>query len=213
MNKTCTRQQFLKDVAKHQMFVKLDQGVYRHIVFQQPERSYVHRFEIVTTPWRLMITGDMGTWVFARLEDMFEFFRTDKGSVNLSYWAEKLLNGAHGTSSAGKVYDGDTYRTRLIDSLDGYSLTKAKRAAIIREMKRLDFNDEHWILHQINEFEHDGFTFEDVWEIDMTVYSYHFTWCCYAIAWAIQKWDAANFPTHVLPLPARPEPSAARGEE
>lgn len=205
MNNTCTQQQFLKDVAKHQMLVKLDQGVYRHIVFEKPKHSYLHRFEIVTTPWRLMITGDMGTWVFARLEDMFQFFRTDKGGVNLSYWAEKLQNGARGTSSAAKVYDGDTYRARLIESLDDYDLTKAKRASIIRELKQLDFNDEHWILHEINGFEHDGFKFQDAWEIDMTVYSYHFTWCCYAIAWAIQRWDAANATTRTLPLPPAPE--------
>lgn len=190
MSKICKQEQFLKDVAKHEMFVKLDQGVYRHIVFQQPTHGYLHRFEIITTPWRLMITGDMGTWVFARLEDMFQFFRTDSGDINVDYWAEKLHNGARGTSSAGKVYDGDAYRARLIESLDDYGLTKAKRASIIRELKQLDFDDEHWILNQINNFEYDGFTFQDVWEIDMTVYSYHFVWCCYAIAWAIQQWDA-----------------------
>ena len=190
MQRQPTAEVFRKDVANHEMFVKLDQGVYRHIVFQQPTHGYLHRFEIVTTPWRLMITGDMGTWVFARLEDMFEFFRTDHGGINVSYWAEKLQNGTHGCSDAAKVYDGGTYRTRLIDSLDGYTLTKAKRKAIIKELKSLDFNDEHWILSQINDFSFDGFSFQDVWEIDMKIYSYHFIWCCYAIAWAIQQYDA-----------------------
>lgn len=47
----------------------------------------------------LCYTGDMGTYVFQRLTDMFEFFRTDreykkrnggKLAVNLSYWGEKL---------------------------------------------------------------------------------------------------------------------------
>lgn len=198
MNKTCSRSQFLKDVANHQISVRLDEGVYRHIVFEQPTHSYLHRFEIITTPWRLMITGDMGTWVFARLEDMFEFFRAKGGGVNLGYWAEKLQNGVHGGSSAAKVYDGDVLRAQLIksldgyESIDGYGLTKAKRAAIIRELKEMDFDDEHWIMHQISDFQHDGFRFQDIWEIDATVYSYHFTWCCYAIAWAIERYDAAN---------------------
>lgn len=189
MKTKCKQDDFLKDVAKHQMFVKLEQGVYRHIVFQQPEHTFLHRFEIITTPWRLMVTGDMGTWVFARLEDMFEFFRTDHGGVNLSYWAEKLQNGAHGCSDASKVYDGEVYRTRLIDSLDNYSITKKKRAEIIRELKNIDFEDEHWVLGQINDFDVDGWSFQDVWEIDMKTYSHHFVWCCYAIAWAIQQWD------------------------
>lgn len=187
-----THGQFLKDVAKHEMSVKLDQGVYRHIVFQQPTHGYLHRFELITTPWRLMITGDMGTWVFARLDDMFEFFRTDAGKINPQYWSEKVQNGQSGGSSACKVYDGDVYRQRIIDSLEGYTVTKAKRAAIIRELKSLDFEDEHRILSEINDFEVDGFTFQDVWEIDMTVYSYHFIWCCYAIAWGIQQYDAAK---------------------
>jgi hypothetical protein len=185
-----TREIFLNDVANHKLHVKLDQGVYRHLVFEQPRHQFLHRFEIVTTPWRLMITGDMGAWVFARLEDMFEFFRSPDGSINRSYWAEKLQNGAHGCSKEAKVYDGDAYRQRLIESLEGYTITKKKRADIIRELKSMDFDDEHWIMHQINDFSFEGFTFQDVWEIDMTVYSYHFVWCCYAIVWGIQRYDA-----------------------
>lgn len=184
-----SRETFLVDVKNHEIDVKMDNGVYRHIVFSQPTHGYLHRFELITTPWRLMITGDMGTWVFARLEDMFEFFRTNDGGINLSYWAEKLQNGAHGCSKEAKVYDGNAYRQRLIDSLEGYTLTKKKRAAIIKELKSMEFDDEHWIMHQINDFSYEGFTFQDVWEIDMTVYSYHFAWCCYAIAWGIGEYD------------------------
>jgi hypothetical protein len=150
----------------------------------------MHRFELITTPWRLIITGDMGTWVFARIEDMFEFFRTKDGGINRSYWAEKLQNGVHCCSKEAKVYDGNAYRERLIESLDNYDLEDGKKAEVIEELKSMDFNDEHWIMHQINDFECDGFKLQDVWEIDMTVYSYHFVWCCYAIAWGIQQYDA-----------------------
>lgn len=205
MNKTCTRQQFLQDVANHEMFIKLDQGVYRHIVFQCPKNSFLYRFEIVTTPWRLMITGDMGTWVFARLDDMFEFFRTDSGKINQSYWAEKLQNGTHGCSDAAKVYDGDTYKARVLESLDNYDLSAAMKRGIRRELQQWDFGDEHWIISHLQDFSFNGFQFQDIWEIDMKTYSFHFVWCCYAIAWAIQKWDAANSPTHALPMPPAPE--------
>lgn len=210
-----TLETFKKDVANHEMFVKLDQGVYRHLVFQQPTHGYLHRFEIVTTPGVLMITGDMGTWVFSRTEDMFEFFRTDHGGINLAYWAEKLQNGTHGCSDAAKVYDGEAYKARLIVSLNGYDLTDEHKALVIEALDDLDFENEHFVISQINDFEVDfegeepylptrelakqpyadrrqrkKFTFQDVWEIDMKVYSYHFIWCCYAIAWAIQQYDA-----------------------
>jgi len=46
------------------------------------------------------------------------------------------------------------------------------------------------------EFEHDGFRFEDFWEIDCHDYTYSFVWCCYAIAWGIQVYDAAKEPAH-----------------
>ncbi len=53
-------------------------------------------FDVVTWPGFLAYAGDMGAFVFARLEDMFEFFRgrpvddKDKLYINLGYWGEKL---------------------------------------------------------------------------------------------------------------------------
>jgi len=93
-------------------------------------------------------------------------------------------------SKEAKVYDGDVYRDRLIESLDGYDLEDEKKAEVVKELKSMDFDDEHWVLGRISDFEHDGFKFQDVWEIDMTAYSYHFIWCCYAIAWGIQQYEA-----------------------
>ena len=188
-SKQPTLQSFLKDVKNHRIDVKMDNGVYRHIVFSQPEHNFLNRFELITTPWRLMITGDMGTWVFARLEDMFNFFRSPNGSINTGYWSEKLQNGVHGCSKEAKVYDGDTYRQRLIDSLENYTLTQKKRAAIVSALKMQDFDDEHWLMQQISEFECEGFRFQDVWEVGMAVYAYHFVGGCYAIAWGINQYD------------------------
>ncbi len=184
------REEFMEDVASHRMTALLDQGVYRHLDFRQADGSWNHGFHIITTPWRLIVTGDMGTWVFSRLEDMFCFFRTDGGRVNPSYWSEKVVNGVHGGSDGCKDYDGDAYRQRLIDSLDDYGITKKKKAEVIRELKSLDFDDEHWIIGQIRDFECDDFTFQDVWEIDMKVYSYHFLWCLEAIVHGIAQYDA-----------------------
>jgi len=208
-----TKEDFLKDVSKHEMAVKLDQGVYRHILFKEPGTSN-HWFEVVTTPHRLMISGDMGTWVFSRIEDMFDFFRSKDGSINSGYWAEKLINGTSGGNREAEVYDGDAYKQRLIDNLGNYDLTPDRRALVVDALEQLDFYDEYWIMSQINEFEvdfedsevyqstrdmarygvtakkkRDSFTFQDVWEIDMKVYSYHFLWCLYAIVYAINKYD------------------------
>ena len=92
-NNQPNEESFLKDVSKHEMTVKLDNGVYRHLRFGQPNSSNMW-FDIVTWPGFLAYTGDMGSFVFTRSSDMFEFFRTDskKGGlgINLNYWSEKL---------------------------------------------------------------------------------------------------------------------------
>ena len=94
-NRQPTEESFLNDVSKHEMKVLLDNGIYRHLRFKQQGSSNMW-FDVVTWPGFLAYTGDMGAFVFARLEDMFEFFRgrpvddKDKLYINLGYWGEKL---------------------------------------------------------------------------------------------------------------------------
>jgi hypothetical protein len=38
----------------------------------------------------------------------------------------------------------------------------------------------------------DAFEFSDFWEHDLTEYTYHYIWCCYAIAWGIAEYDKAK---------------------
>jgi hypothetical protein len=81
------------------MTVLLDQGLYRHLRFQKPGTG-VYAFDIVTWPGYLAISGDMGSAVFTRLPDMFEFFGIEKGAVNVDYWTEKLVaNDRNGGST------------------------------------------------------------------------------------------------------------------
>jgi hypothetical protein len=88
-----TQEQFARDVAKHRMKIVRDDGIHRHLLCRADDNSD-YWFEVITWPHRLCITGDMGTWVFARLEDMFEFFRVDRThgrcEINPDYWEEKI---------------------------------------------------------------------------------------------------------------------------
>lgn len=100
-----TAEQFLKDVANHQMESRMENGIYRHLVFRQSgEHSWNMWFGIVTWPGWLTIYGDMGTWTFSRVEDMFCFFRDEKLRINASYWAEKLQHGTHGGRDGARVW-------------------------------------------------------------------------------------------------------------
>lgn len=84
---------FLRDVARHEMTIVRDDGVARHVRFAIPNNSNMH-FDLITWPGCLCYTGDMGTYVFRRDRDMFDFFR--RGSherayrIDFRYWAEKV---------------------------------------------------------------------------------------------------------------------------
>lgn len=90
MSYQCTEEQFLKEVSEHVMTIFKDDGVHRHIRFGKPGTSCMH-FDLITWPGYLCYTGDMGTYVFTRLRDMFEFFRRSDNSyrIDYRYWAEK----------------------------------------------------------------------------------------------------------------------------
>lgn len=81
---------FLKDVESHRMTVLSDSGVNRSLKFENPNCSNLHFF-ITTWPGHLCISGDMGTFVFARIHDMFLFFDGKEPQANMDYWSEKLI--------------------------------------------------------------------------------------------------------------------------
>ena len=56
----------------------------------------------------------------------------------------------------------------------------------------LSFADEEQDAYRaVHDFESsDGsFRINDFWEADLTEYTYHYVWCCYAISWGIMKYD------------------------
>lgn len=103
MRDTDTVQRFESDIAEHQMTIIREDGVYRHIRFGQPGTRCMS-FELITWPGNLCYTGDMGTYVFERTTDMFEFFRRPEHcrySVDMRYWAEKVTAGDKSSSDNG----------------------------------------------------------------------------------------------------------------
>ncbi|MDW3682977.1 hypothetical protein RA280_14710 [Cupriavidus sp. CV2] len=209
---TCTQERFERDVAEHKMTVIRDNGGDRHIQFRRPGES-AYWFEILTWPGTLCIEGDMGTYVFSRLTDMFQFFRTDdRGDparlyINKGYWAEKLLavncNG-YGRGAAER-FDADTFKRRVIEEFRDYC-----RDRDIPHEERKDM--WYWLRSDVLEaacdgndsvrgelsrwFRHDDHPdlFRDSWEWNCDEYTHHFIWNLYAIAWAIRQYDAAKVP-------------------
>ena len=213
---TCPEGQALKDLASHQMEVIRDDGVHRHIRFRRPNTTSMW-FDLITWNGTLCIDGDMGTHVFRRIEDMFEFFRSgevgEQLRINPGYWAEKL----RAISDYGKGYeefDSERFRQRVKETFDSWCEENGPVDGEAEPDEIADFTAQKnalWdeidddVLYYADEGEiraidaalrftcHEtDFNFDDAWEWRCKQFTYHYIWCCYAIVWGIQQYDKSK---------------------
>lgn len=197
---TCTEKSFLADVANHTMRIIREDGINRHLRFQVPGTGIDH-FDLVTWSNNLVYTGDMGTYVFRRLTDMFVFFRSDRQGklpdgatlhINPSYWAEKLeaIDRDGVTQYNPEVFTA-ALKAQLEDYLEGYTGdAEALRQEVEDDVLCYADDGQQAAVGAAMDFVADGRRiFEDFHEVDVTEYTHRFLWCCYAMAWGIQKYD------------------------
>lgn len=188
----CTAEGFLRDIGIHKMTVKRDDGIYSHLSFRQAApASWNMWFDLVTWPGVLTLHGDMGTWTFSRVDDMFTFFRSDDLKINASYWQEKVQSESR-FGGPSRRFKPEAYKASVLWSLDNYELSDQQKIEVIAALEEEVFNEEDETVARraLSDFEHEGFRFSDPWEIDGHGYTYHFLWCLYAIVWGIQQYDA-----------------------
>jgi len=215
----CTEERFLRDVAKHEMLVIRDDGANRHLRFKRPGTGNMH-FDLITWPGFLCYCGDMGTYVFQRTQDMFGFFRKNGhlDGIDHRYWAEKI-EAADRTGVEEHSHDeftrqindwvdqqaeGDKPGDDEPEQLTLWAAAYAElRAAVESEVLSADTNEVR-CFDAANDFEHAGdawkafhgpdakFEFTDFWEVDTKEYTPRFLWCCYALVWGIEQYDAAK---------------------
>lgn len=204
--------EFLQSVARHMMAVVLDTPLHRHLHFTAPDTG-VAAFDIVTWPGHLCITGDMGTFTFARVKDMFTLFRQDPEQalvdgqtliIHPAPWSDKLTSIDMDTGF--EEFSPDKFREEVGHWLDDCGATDADRAAAETEiLQKLSESDEAAFLAACN-FEHGDVRFYDfATTANCTDYTYRYLWNCYAIVWAIGYYDdmvAANAEAAKSALPA-----------
>lgn len=192
-----TKEQFLKDVEKHEMTILRNDGLYRHLRFKNPQRSAMW-FDIVTWPGVLAIRGDMGDAMLSRIEDMFEFFGGDIDRINPGYWKEKVI--AQSVYGKGvEKFDVDAFREAVKRDvaeqleLDSYVESQIEEETL-EELKSL-FNaeDEYECVDAMRSFRSQTISFGDFDWDSATTFTYHYIWRCYAITWGIGKfWEATK---------------------
>jgi hypothetical protein len=188
---------FPKETATHEARVLLDNGLHLHIECRRPG-TYSYGFNVTTWPGYLAITGDMGSFVFTRLPDMFAFFRHPQGYINAGYWREKLVaEDRMGTLA----YSPDRFREVIVRRFkdwaegwrDDYTAEERRdlRERIRDEVLSCADDGEYYAFNAAQRFEFDGeYFFAEFWESNLKEYTYQYLWCCHAIVWAIQQYDA-----------------------
>ncbi|TFW15916.1 hypothetical protein [Duganella callida] len=215
MTHECTEARFLRDVDDHKMIVIRDEGANRHVRFKQPNSSNMY-FDLITWPGYLCYTGDMGTYVFQRTEDMFAFFRTDRLhqrpgdarlAVNRSYWGEKLE--AIGKNDGYREFSSDKFKQQVMQYVERCGLTGKLGHGLREELESEvlahadDGADEAY--RAVRDFVWDGrAVFNDFWEVDCEEYTFRFLWCCYALAWGIEQYDKVKQAAEAVPAETPP---------
>lgn len=136
---------------------------------------------------------------------MFSFFRTDREHgqkdgrtlfINPGYWGEKLQSVAR---QGGYVeFSNERFVAAIKDRFQSWcedhepdEATKDSLWEAIQDEVLL-CGSEHESQQAAYDFRHEptGFVFRDFFESQLTNYTFHFIWCCYAIAWGVQRYDA-----------------------
>lgn len=183
---------FLANVANHKIQVVNDDGVNRHIIMSSG--SFNMKYHVTTWPWYLCFSGDMGCFVFSRLEDNFDFFRQDKLTINPGYWHEKLtaIDSCDGSRQYSPALFADAVKQHFDDN---FSIADDATKAVVWKQIRDDvisWSDDGYdraITAASNFSSGDGFCFENFYP-DCMEYTFRYIWCLYAIVYTISEYDA-----------------------
>ena len=186
---------FANDIKDHELTIVQDSKLYKHIRLTRPG-TIVMWFELVTWPGHLCYTGDMGSYVFSRVRDMFAFFRQEK--PNPSYWKQEVLaSDVDGITE----YSPDVFKAMIKEYFENQTTEwdDASKAALwlaiqnevfpVAEYETFARKATEEFTHDAKESIHGRFCFQDFGEYDFSTFTFRFKWCCHAIPWAIDKYD------------------------
>lgn len=225
------RDQFLSETARHEMTVLADRmdpacptpggpQPYRHLRFARPGTG-IYRFDLVTWPGYLAITGDLADYTFRRLHDMVDFFRTGRRdgrvdrmgdpqlTINPGYWGEKLFAEPSGTDHGRVPYSQEVFveevRACMDDAREEYDPASFAQLSRSVDEELLDCPPEYAeeayrCLHNFRWRGDDPsveFDFGDVGEWDFRTYDLGFLIACYAVAHGVSRY-LAEFPDRII---------------
>lgn len=213
MSNGFTVERFIEDIKSHSMTIENENGVHRTLAFKKPDSSHLW-FRISTWPGYLAISGDMGNFMWSRLDDMFVFFRDDKLQINAGYWDEKLKSVS--TNAGRYTFDEEQARDQTLDAImRRYEIEDPQESAIKQIIKDSNswsiaenlgnhnledeclqllekwcmIDDEHSFTEFLRSVDYD--LAEAISDAGQRL-TMQYQWCMYAVVWAIQQYDIAK---------------------
>jgi len=192
----CSKYEFLEHVKGHHMEILKDDGLYRHLKFTDGG-SQVYRFDLITWPGHLCICQDMGTYVFSRVADMFDFFYKGKIAINPYYWSEKVQSQCKQSHieqySQEELIENVWYwfenYFEFKDDEEKEAVKEEINNEVIGSLSGCEIRDYDLVVDFESSF---GHVFLDFFEANNEEYTYHYLWCCWAIVWGIAQYKKSK---------------------
>lgn len=191
------------------MQVLQDDGTHRHMRFEPPTDS--RRWEVVTWPGAVLLTGARGTWLFDRVgtDDVLPLMRPDHNAAHIDPIAWEFRLGAAGAESDTRTME------YIYDQEKAVALVREAIAARAELKKRPDIVEDadNWIFSAVDtdlsteiglrtalarfegQFESDygpDLFPVDQWELYECRYAYGYLWACVALPWALKQYEDAK---------------------
>lgn len=187
---------FARGTAGHELTVKHEDGLYRHLRFENPERGSIGPFELITWPYNLVVKSG---WTFHfdidATPDMFDLFRKTAftGEINPYYWSEKVRAGRDEVDGFSSEQFDQQVKEHVVRAIREGDAPRGIGAAVTRDIFGWgDISHEAGARQEMSDFRYEDWTFGETWEWDFRDYTPGFLHSCHAIRRGIDLWDAAE---------------------
>lgn len=187
---------FAAETRGHELTVRHEDGLYRHLRFESPERGSIGPFELITWPYNLVVKAG---WTFHfdidATPDMFDLFRKTAltGQINPGYWSEKVRAGRDEVDGFSNELFEQQVKEHVVRAIREGDAPRGIGAEVTRDIFEWgDISHEAGARKELEDFRFQDWTFGETWEWNFRDYTPGFLHCCRAIRHGIDLWDSAR---------------------
>ena len=178
-------QSFLNDIQEHQLVILTNSENVKCFKMAKPNTNDMS-FTIIYADNKVIITSDMGHYVFDRLLNSYDLFLAEN-ALNASYLTDKII--AQDTVYPVQEYDSVVAEKEIRRIIHEYADCDLPQE-LYESLENIDFESEHEVEYWLYSLEGKSKDiFDELNMSDFTVLSKNFTWCVQAIIWATREFD------------------------